>query len=385
MQVPQSTLLEIVRRLGRVAKSNSIRPACSSILVKRDTEGVHFTATDLDRWLTISIPSTKPRTTIARKLAQMALARETAAFLLPSDLFAQAVKSADKGSIVELTATHLGITCDGMAATIPVAGGISAAAFDAEPSVTSLSPSVAADSFVKAVSLGINCVSEDDTRHNLRGMLWSDDGNAVATDGRRLFLHRNITPVQRDIIVPKETCRLLEEGMTIQLDSRENGATGGSAIFEKKGSLTIRLVSKLLDAHFPKWSQVIPEQGKSVVRFDSEAVRSLLAKFTPKGRDTKGQSVRLSFRPGEVKFTFSSGGAEFSSPAVVKGDVKTIAFDPRYLTDAVANRCGTLTLIGETYPGVFTSAIHPDILTILMPMRVDGTTQPKKEKEEVAA
>jgi hypothetical protein len=86
-----------------------------------------------------------------------------------------------------------------------------------------------------------------------------------------------------------------------------------------------------------------------------------------------------------VKFTFSSGGAEFSSPAVVKGDVKTIAFDPRYLTDAVANRCGTLTLIGETYPGVFTSAIHPDILTILMPMRVDGTTQPKKEKEEVAA
>jgi DNA polymerase III sliding clamp (beta) subunit (PCNA family) len=380
MKIPQNILLDVVKRLQRI-KSNPRLPVLDHILVCHDRNGIHFTATDLERWLTITIPAVKPKSAIGRRLAELELIREGGSFLLPRASISQIAKAADKGTIVEIQKSGFSYTAGGSEASMPVEVDVALDAFPQEEPLINPSEPVSCDEFVKSIALGGHCTSTDDTRHSIIGMLWSEFGEAVATDGRRLFLRNGHPKIGHNITIPNATCDLLETGMVMSL--------AGQALFVKsEASLTIRLVSKLIDMTFPNFAQVIPPEDdfKTQVRFDAEAVRESLTKLLPKTKGTP--SVLMEFHPGRVDFTIKPSKAKFSCPAVVSNDkVKSISFNPVYVTECLANRCGTLSLIDSMSPGRFHSSIHPEAFTILMPMRIESPVKaeaaPEEETEEV--
>jgi DNA polymerase III sliding clamp (beta) subunit (PCNA family) len=377
MKIPQNILLDVVKRLQRI-KPNPRLAASDHILVCHDRNGIHFTATDLDRWLTITIPAAKPKSAIGRRLAELELSREGGSFLLPRASIAQTAKAADKGSIVEIQQKGFSYTAGGSEASMPVEVAIALADFPQEEPLVNPSAPVSCDEFVKSIALGGHCASDDDSRPVLKGILWSEFGEAVATDGRRLFLRTGNEKISRTTILPSETCDLIESGMVMSLANK--------ALFVKSDeSLTIRLVSKLIDMTFPNYAKVIPPDAefKTQVRFDAESVRESLTKLLPK---TKGNpSVLMEFHPGRVDFTIKPTGAKFSCPAVVSNDkVKSISFNPVFVAECLSNRCGTLSLIDATSPGRFTSSIHPEAFTILMPMKPEVSEPTKTSKTSKA-
>lgn len=251
--------------------------------------------------------------------------------------------------------------------------------------------SVPGDVFSEAVAQVAIAAGKDDTLPMLTGVRVEINENRltmVATDRFRLamrdFAWEPATEVEDTaVLVParslSESAKTLGgAGSTVQLSlASSDGLVGLS------GS-TRRSTTRLLDAEFPKYRQLLPGEDESPISaiIDvgplTEAIKrvSLVAE--------RGSQVRLEFSDSGLRLTAGGddeGSAEEELPVELTGDESlTIAFNPTYLLD------GLSALRSERAKMLFTTSNRPAVikpvgddgevvegyLYLLMPVRLPG-------------
>src|SRR5271167_1464085 len=308
LTVPKKDLLKLVTRMQGVAERKSTMPVLSNVLMAVDgPSALRIAATDLYLALVGRV------TVDVSKGGSVAVSAK--------DLL-ERVRMMPDGPI------HLS-SQDNASTTIKAAGaarrytlrGMPGDDFPPLPSPAEGSPSLALDVDVlrELVDKTHFSISGDETRAHLNSALFEWDGDIVrmvTTDGHRLSkMEVKVTGRQASatMLIPlkaiQELRRLSDDIAADAKEGAKEGApkaqlqitqSGSSAFFQGGGmSFAVRLV----DAQFPPYAQVIPQQSEKLVRIPrapfAEALRAV--------------SVAASERTGGVKLGLTKGTMRIST------------------------------------------------------------------------
>lgn len=247
---------------------------------------------------------------------------------------------------------------------------------------------VPGDLFSEAVSQVAVAAGKDDTLPMLTGVrmeINSDQLTLVATDRFRLAMREitwepNESVSDTAVLVPAKT--LAESAKTLGGAGTkvEISLASGDGLLGLSGT-SRRSTSRLLDAEFPKYRQLLPSENAATAIVDvaplTEAIKrvSLVAE--------RGTQVRLEFSDSGLRLTAGGddeGSAEEELPVELAGEGLTIAFNPTYLLDGLG------ALKTDRAQMLFTTSSRPALikpvgedgevadgyLYLLMPVRLPG-------------
>jgi DNA polymerase-3 subunit beta len=200
----------------------------------------------------------------------------------------------------------------------------------------------------------------------------------VATDGRRLALVDEEVEITEksngEFIVPAkavtELNRLLRDEGEVEIKFAENQA---SFSLKNKKENDVLLITKLIEGNYPNYRQVIPGEAKERIPLVREEFLQALRRAEIMTSE-KANSVKLTFGKNNLAITANSpevGEARETLAVNYKGKEMAIAFNPRYLIDALTalNEDEVFfELIDELSPGVL--KINGPFLYVVMPMRL---------------
>lgn len=229
-------------------------------------------------------------------------------------------------------------------------------------------------------------VSHDETRYALNGIFFVIKENKlklVATDGRRLaYIERKVKiprDVEGEVIVPakasNEISRILDEGKgELKIILGEN-----QIAFHLDN---IRLVSRLIEGHFPDYQKVIPKKSKEKVCLTREPFLLALKRVSVLTSE-KSSSVRLDISKNRILLATTAseiGEAREELDLDYEGEDISTAFNPVYMLDFLKNEeeekiC--LELTDSLSPGLMRPAIsdkersgEEKYLYVIMPMKL---------------
>ncbi|MPY77281.1 MAG: DNA polymerase III subunit beta [Actinophytocola sp.] len=293
-----------------------------------------------------------------------------------------------------LPAQPVDITVDGSRATITCGSArFSLPTMPVEdypqlPAQPALAGELAGDTFGQAVAQVAVASGKDDTLPMLTGMrieITGDTLTMVATDRFRLAMKEfTWQPAEgmadAAVLVPARTLAeaaksLGTSGTTVRL-----GLSSSEGLLGLSGAGRYA-TTRLLDAEFPPYRQLLPSQHTSRAVLDvavlAEAIKrvSLVAE--------RGTQVRLEFGDQSLRLTAGGddeGSAEEELPVEYEGEPVTIAFNPGYLSDgltALNSDRAELTFTTPNRPALLkpTDAdgnVVSGYLYLLMPVRLPG-------------
>lgn len=261
---------------------------------------------------------------------------------------------------------------------------------------------ISADLFAEAIGQVAVAAGKDDTLPMLTGIRVEISGDTVvlaATDRFRLAV-RELTwstsspSLEAAVLVPAKT--LAEAAKAGTSGSEVHLALGAGSAVGKEGLLGIRSAGKrsttrLLDAEFPKFRQLLPPEHTAVATVGVAELTEAIKRVALVA--DRGAQVRMTF--GDGVLNLSAGGddvgeAEEDLPVQFAGEPLTIAFNPGYLTDGLGSLHTDRVTFGFTTPsrpavlrptgdddvaaggtGPF-PAVQTDYVYLLMPVRLPG-------------
>ena len=301
---------------------------------------------------------------------------------------------------VTVEGTRVNIVCGSARFSLPT---MPAEDYPTMPTMPAGTGSLPAENFAEAVAQVAVASGRDDTLPMLTGVRVEIEGSTVvlaATDRFRLAVRSfTWTPdtdgVSLAVLVPAKTLAESAKTLTggageVQLALGTTGTGGGDGLLGLAGSGR-RTTTRLLDAEFPKFRQLLPAEHAAVAELAIaplvEAIKrvSLMAE--------RGAQVRMEFTDEGLRLTAGGddeGKAEEELPADFTGEPLTIAFNPGYLLDGLsalrservsmgfttASRPAVLRPVGEEGaalegPGPF-PAPESEYTYLLMPVRLPG-------------
>jgi len=274
---------------------------------------------------------------------------------------------------VTVEGTRVNIVCGSARFSLPT---MPAEDYPTMPTMPAGTGSLPAENFAEAVAQVAVASGRDDTLPMLTGVRVEIEGSMVvlaATDRFRLAVRSfTWTPdtdgVSLAVLVPAKTLAESAKTLTggageVQLALGTTGTGGGDGLLGLAGSGR-RTTTRLLDAEFPKFRQLLPAEHAAVAELAVaplvEAIKrvSLMAE--------RGAQVRMEFTDEGLRLTAGGddeGKAEEELPADFTGEPLTIAFNPGYLLD------GLSALRSERVSMGFTTASRP---AVLRPVGEDG-------------
>jgi len=171
---------------------------------------------------------------------------------------------------------------------------------------------------------------------------------------------------------------------------------GAGAAVGKEGLLGIRSngkrsTTRLLDAEFPKFRQLLPAEHTAIATMGVAELTEAIKRVALVA--DRGAQVRMEFADDVLRLSAGAddvGRAEEDLPVVFSGDPLTIAFNPTYLTDGLGSLHSEHVTFGFTTPsrpavlrpageddgtvgstGPFPAA-ETDYVYLLMPVRLPG-------------
>ncbi|MCV7398595.1 DNA polymerase III subunit beta [Mycobacterium fragae] len=305
----------------------------------------------------------------------------------------------DKPVDVQVDGTRVSLTCGNARFSLPT---MAVEDYPTLPALPEETGTLSADLFAEAITQVAVAAGRDDTLPMLTGIRVEISGETVvlaATDRFRLAV-RELTwsagspDIEAAVLVPAKT--LAESAKTGTDGAEVHLSLGAGSAVGKEGLLGIsgsgkRSTTRLLDAEFPKFRQLLPAEHTAVATIDvgelTEAIKrvALVA--------DRGAQVRMEFSESALRLSAGAddvGRAEEDLPVDFAGEPLTIAFNPTYLTDGLGSLHSERVLFGFTTPnkpavlrpvtdddplpsgtGPF-SAVSTDYVYLLMPVRLPG-------------
>lgn len=367
-RTPQTTLVSAVDRVLNVVPQKTTMAALGHLLLEASGKQVKITATDLDLTIQTAIE--------AEVLTEGSVT-------LPAKRFSEIVRQLDSGSSVEIDVNRANALISAGRANFRILG----MGPDEFPNVPTLgfkkAVHVPADQLKKAIQKTVFCVSKDETRRALTGVLWSVDKNSmsmVGTDGHRLA--RISLPVEietekkAESIVPTKALNqilrlageVVEEAVAVKI-------ADDHVIFRFEKTT---LFTRLIEGPFPKYQDVIPKGNDKRIVLKREEITdalrrvSLLAdNLTHQVRFTgKTDNVVLSARTQDI------GEAQEELEAQYGGEEIVMGFNAQYLGDVLRNVETDDVLISVSTP-LAAALVEPveqgedeNYLCLIMPLRL---------------
>lgn len=235
----------------------------------------------------------------------------------------------------------------------------------------------------KDASLVVFSASTDTVRPALSGILMKSEGEGflfVGTDGYRLSLKHHAGATggslsEQELLVParvlREVLSLKEIDEDISLYVAKNS---NQVIFEQKDFL---LIGRLIQGDFPKYEKIIPTDHGSQLSFDREELLKAVKICSIFAREA-ANIVKLTLQKDKVivsSQTQSLGENTVDVEATLVGEENEIAFNAKYLVDALSNidkETLVFEMAGPLNPGVFKIKDDTTFLHLIMPIRVQS-------------
>jgi len=244
------------------------------------------------------------------------------------------------------------------------------------------------DDLADLIALTSFSMSSDDTRPHLAAALVELSGETlrvVTTDGHRLSkAERAISGMkgQSKLLIPAKGIHELKRIVDEIRSEKAAGAaqtlglgavsSQGPVFFQRDG---MTLSSKLVDAAFPSYEQVIPTATDRSVTLGRPAFLDALRAISLVAAD-RTSGVKLAVTTGRCVISSENpdiGSGQDEIDAALQGPEITIGFNSKYLID-VLNALGSdecaLDLSGELDPGVVRPVGRKDFIGVIMPMRI---------------
>jgi DNA polymerase-3 subunit beta len=242
--------------------------------------------------------------------------------------------------------------------------------------------------FGEAVAQVAVAAGKDDTLPMLTGVrLEIGEGNLtlVATDRFRLAMREfpwepNESLGEVAVLVPAKTLNdaaktLGASGAKITLSLAANDGLLGLS------GTSRRTTTRLLDADFPKYRQLLPTEHSAAAIIEVDALVQAIKRVSLVAE--RGTQVRLEFVDNSLRLSAGGddeGSAEEELPVDYTGDAVTIAFNPTYLLEglqAVRTSRAHLSFTTPSRPALLKPVdedgnVAPGYLYLLMPVRLPG-------------
>lgn len=364
INVDKETLSEKLSMVQGIAEKRATMPILSHVLISPQENGIQITATDLETTLSVECEAT---------------ADDKKALALPARKLFDIVRELPEGElkIEEIKNNWVEITTSSAAFKL---AGLPADDFPVVPEVSTDNIfEIDSETLENMISKTIYCVSGDELRRNLSGIYFEKlDGKKlrlVATDGHRLsYVEKeleNDVVLNDNVLVPRkavsELRRLLKYGEKLQIGCEKNffiTVTNG-----------IKLFSRLIDADFPDYNQVVPKSTKSKIVLNRDQLLSALKRVSLLSSE-KTRSVKMNLSSNSLTLSSVSpdvGEARESLPLKFDGGDLEIGFNARYLLDileSIDEEDIDMELTDELSPTVLKPLDSTDYLCVVMPMRV---------------
>jgi len=264
--------------------------------------------------------------------------------------------------------------------------GIAATEYPSIPSIEKgTSFSLSKNELLTALSVVVVATAVDEARPALAGVYLKGKNNSIniaATDSFRLaeyILETNDLNGELEVIIPSravhEAVRIMsaEDIDVVQFVASNNQVqiTVGDSI----------IVTRLIEATFPEYTKVIPTDFVTEVVLDSANIANAL-RMASVFTTNQANNVHIKIEDQNVRLTSvaSQYGQEVSAldaEVMHNTNEKTldIAFNTRYLLDAVNAAAGSKIIIkfaGPTAPAVVANPDMPSYQHIVMPIRVSN-------------
>jgi DNA polymerase-3 subunit beta len=298
---------------------------------------------------------------------------------------------------VSVEGTRVSLVCGSARFSLPTMAVEDYPALPALPEETGV---ISADLFAEAIGQVAVAAGKDDTLPMLTGIRVEISGEAVvlaATDRFRLAV-RELTwstsspNLEAAVLVPAKT--LAEAAKAGTAGSEVHLALGAGSAVGKEGLLGIRSAGKrsttrLLDAEFPKFRQLLPSEHTAIATIGVADLTDAIKRVALVA--DRGAQVRMEFSAGVLHLSAGAddvGRAEEDLPVDFAGEPLTIAFNPTYLTDGLGSLHSDRVTFGFTTPsrpavlrpagedqvdgsGPF-PAVQTEYVYLLMPVRLPG-------------
>ena len=301
---------------------------------------------------------------------------------------------------VSVEGTRVSLTCGSARFSLPT---MAVEDYPTLPTLPEETGVVSADLFAEAIGQVAVAAGRDDTLPMLTGIRVEIAGDSVvlaATDRFRLAV-RELTwatdsDVEAAVLVPAKT--LAEAAKAGTAGTEVHLSLGAGATVGKEGLLGIRSdgkrsTTRLLDAEFPKFRQLLPAEHTAVATVGVAELTEAIKRVALVA--DRGAQVRMEFGDGVLRLSAGAddvGRAEEDLDVEFVGEPLTIAFNPTYLTDGLGSLHSDRVSFGFTTPsrpavlrpagedGVDSSptgtgpfpAASTDYVYLLMPVRLPG-------------
>jgi DNA polymerase III subunit beta len=289
--------------------------------------------------------------------------------------------------VVELAhdGTRITITCGNARFSLPT---MPVEDYPELPEMPERAGAVNGDLFGEAVGQVAVAAGKDDTLPMLTGVrmeINADQLTMVATDRFRLAMRELTWEPDTElgetaVLVPAKT--LAESAKTLGSDAGkvEISMASGDGLLGLSDQHR-RTTTRLLDAEFPKYRQLLPTEHSAVATLDVAALTEAIKRVSLVAE--RGTQIRLEFSEAGLRLAAGGddeGSAEEGVPVELAGEPLTIAFNPGYLLDGLgalrtaraqmifttSNRPALLKPVGED------GEVLPGYLYLIMPVRLPG-------------
>ena len=359
--------------VGRAVATRTTLPITQHVLLSTDQSRLKLAATNLE---------------IASSTWVGAAVQEEGAITVPARLLSEFVGSLPRETLLigtDAQGSSVDVKCARVEAKI---NGSDPQEFPPIPSVTEgISTKIEALSLRESIHQVVFSAAVDDSRPVLTGVNVEMNGTELrlaAADGFRLSVHTSslLTPVDEPttIIVPSRTFLELER----LLDQQEGqvdvivNPQRSQIMFRTKD---VELVSQLIQGTFPPYRQLIPESHSTRIIVGLQDLARATRTAAIFARDGSG-IIRLQASPekdGEAaKLVVSSHAEEVGEntgdiEAIVEGDEAKIAFNSKYLSDAltvIRDEKVAVEISAPSSPGVIRPLGSEQFVHVVMPMFV---------------
>lgn len=372
--VSKKDLIRILKQCQGVADKKSTMPVLGNVLLEAQGEEIRVSATDLF----IAVRGTA-RAEVAQP-GQIAVgARE----------LSDRIDKMPEGqiSITGTESSSITIRAVGSARRYTL-NGIPGEDFPTLPSadpgaVSLVLPVSTLSSLIQKTQFSI---SQDETRQHLNSALFEWEGERVrmvTTDGHRLSKVEATVPGKQanaTMLIPnkgiQQLKRLCDEALSDKEQPEITMTPSGPNVFFVLGAFQSSV--KLVEAQFPPYQRVIPDQTERAIRVPKAAVQETLNAMLVAASD-RTSGVKMTVTEDKILFESENpeSGAAFDEIVVdYRGSEVTVGFNARYFTDVlkvIDQPEVILGISGELDPAVLRPASEDadhSHIAVVMPMRI---------------
>jgi DNA polymerase-3 subunit beta len=358
--------LDALTAVSSLTSGRSPKPILACTKLSATADGMELAATDGEAALRLGISALEvdtPGEVVVNAERLLSIVRELADVELT-------LQTDERQCIIRGQGSEFKIYMQNLADFPPVAG------FDNEPDVV-----LDGRELRRMIGLTLYAAARETSRYAINGVLWDKQAKRlymVATDGRRLARAggnvRKSDSAAFSVIVPTKALSVFERVFTSPKTDDEwlvdVKVTPNQLILHSLNSV---LSTALVEGRFPKYEDVIPQEGNRQAVVDRAefygAVKRAALLTTEDSR-----AVRLAFSREQLVISSQSpeqGEARIEVPIEFKGEDIAIGFNPAFLSDALKVlpfEQVHIEMQEPFRPGVITGGDKNEFLYVVMPV-----------------